>query len=130
LPTAAQTPEDRARHVLTQLSTLTTESPDIAETCDYLALFRRWYYRPEKQRQGEIFLPNPDQSWPIRRILNGAARVVLGPPAAAPPVDREGFKDLNTKVIHEGREGVERVVPVLPKRSRSRKTTTPTKISS
>jgi excinuclease ABC subunit C len=119
------TPEDRARTILAQLAELSDAQgdPEISETCDYLALFRRWYYRPEKQRTGEVFLPNPDQSWPIRRILNGAARVVLGPPAAAPPVDREAFKAIKTKVIHEGREGVERIVPVLPKRSRSRKPT-------
>jgi hypothetical protein len=130
---ATLTPEDRARAVLATLASQTETTPEIAEICDYLALFRRWYYRPEKQRQGEVFLPNPDHSWPIRRILNGAARVVLGPPAAAPPVlrdqPREALKDLKTKVIHEGREGVERVVPVLPKRSRTRKSITPADVT-
>jgi len=125
----ALTPEDRARTVLDRLASQTATVPDIAEICDYLALFRRWYYRPEKQRTGEVSLPNPDHSWPIRRILNGAARIVLGPPAAAPPVDREAFKDLKTKVIHEGREGVERVVPVLPKRTRSRKAVIPSDLA-
>jgi hypothetical protein len=125
----SQSPEDRARTVLATLATSTETTPETAEICDYLALFRRWYYRPEKQRTGEVFLPNPDATWPIRRILNGAARVVLGPPTAAPPVDREAFKDLKTKVIHEGREGVERVVPVLPKRARTRKAVTPAKLT-
>jgi excinuclease ABC subunit C len=129
VPTATLTPEDRARAVLAALAGQAETEPDIAERCDYLALFRRWYYRPEKHRTGEVFLPNADDSWPIRRILNGAARVVLGPPAAAPPVDREGFKDLKTKIIHEGREGVERTVPVLPKRSRTRKVVLPTDIA-
>jgi excinuclease ABC subunit C len=124
------TPEDRARHILAQLTDGTEATPDIAERCDYLALFRRWYYRPEKQRTGEVFLPNPDATWPIRRILNGAARVVLGPPAVAPPVDREAAKTLKTKIIHEGREGVERFVPVLPKPKRSRKSTMAPDISS
>ena len=124
---APLTPEDRARTVLAQLTAQATEFPptDLAELCDYLALFRRWYYRPEKQRAGEVFLPiqdaAPNQSWPIRRILNGAARVVLGPPAEVSPVDREAAKALKTKIIHEGREGVERTVPVLPKRVRTRK---------
>ena len=126
---AAQTPEDRARMVITTLSAKTHPDPDIAEFCDALSLFRRWYYRPEKQRAGEVFLPNPDHSWPIRRILNGAARVVLGPPTAAPPVDREAAKSLKTKIIHAGREGVEREVPVLPKRTRTRKAITPSDIS-
>jgi len=125
----AQTPEDRARAVLAALASHTETTPDAGEICDYLALFRRWYYRPEKQRIGEVFLPNPDASWPIRRILNGAARTVLGPPAAAPPVlrdeAREAFKDLKTKVI---REGVERVVPVLPRRPRTRKAAASTEI--
>ncbi|MEO7028675.1 MAG: excinuclease ABC subunit C [Acidobacteriaceae bacterium] len=118
---STRTPEDRARTLIALLVAETQPEPDIPERCDYLALFRRWYYRPEKQRMGEVFLPNPDGSWPIRRILNRAARVVLGPPTAAPPVDREAFKDLKTKVIHQGRADVERVVPVLPKCSRTRK---------
>jgi len=41
---------------------------------DHLSLLRRWYYRPEKQRRGEIFFPNADGGWPVRRIL----RVRLG----------------------------------------------------
>jgi len=88
-PTLA--PEDRARNLLASLTEQATSAgePPIAELCDALSLFRRWYYRPEKQRSGEFFLPNPDGSWPIRRILNGAARVVLGPPALAPPVERD-----------------------------------------
>ena len=75
-----------------------------------------------------MFLPGPDGSWPVRRILNGAARVVLGPPVLADAVNREtareALKTQKTKVIHEGREGVERVVPLLPKRSRTRRPTT------
>jgi hypothetical protein len=43
---------------------------------------------------------------------------VLGPPAEVSPVNREAAKAMKTKVIHAGREGVERVVPVLPKRVR------------
>jgi excinuclease ABC subunit C len=123
---AMQTPEDRARATLARLAEQTEESPEINDLCDTLSLFRRWYYRPEKQQPGEVFLPNPDHGWPIRRILNGAARVVLGPPTATPAVDREAAKTLKTKVIHAGREGVEREVPVLPKRLRTRKAITPT----
>jgi excinuclease ABC subunit C len=117
------TPEDRARAVLTHLAAQAEASAEINDLCDALSLFRRWYYRPEKQRTGEVFLPNVsgkdgDHGWPIRRILNGAARVVLGPPTAAPPADREAAKALKTKIIHAGREGVEREVPILPKRQR------------
>jgi excinuclease ABC subunit C len=124
------TPEDRARATLTHLAAETEAPNEINDLCDALSLFRRWYYRPEKQRQGEVFLPNPDHAWPIRRILNGAARVVLGPPTAAPAVDREGAKALKTKTIHPGREGVEREVPILPKRTRTRKAITPNDLTS
>jgi hypothetical protein len=113
---ATATPEDRARTLITHLEQQTAAPAPLDEFCDALSLFRRWYYRPEKQRSGEVFLPNADGSWPIRRILNGAARVVLGPPTEAAPVDREAAKALKTKIIHAGREGVEKVVPVLPRR--------------
>ena len=71
-----------------------------------------------------MLLPNADGTWPVRRLLNAAARVVLGPPTEAAPVDREAAKVLaeaadkgtKTRVLHAGREGVEREVPVLPKR--------------
>jgi excinuclease ABC subunit C len=122
--TVSLSPEERARGVLVRLAERADEAgeAEIAERCDYLSLFRRWYYRPEKQRAGEVFLPNPDASWPVRRVLNGAARVVLGNPVQMDAVNREAarekLKAMKTKVIHEGREGVERIVPVLPKRSR------------
>ncbi len=134
-PVPLSSPEDRTRALLTQLTERTSEPASLDEFCDALSLFRRWYYRPEKQRPGEVFLPNaavstsdPAGSWPIRRILNGAARVVLGPPTEAAPVDREAAKQLKTKLIHAGREGVEREVPVLPKRTRTRKAIAPTDV--
>lgn len=123
--TLTLTPEDRARTAIDALTSRAQSPADIAELCDHLSLFRRWYYRPEKQRSGAVFLPNPDGSWPIRRILNGAARVVLGPPAPVSAVDREAAKVLKTKIVHAGRECVEREVPVLPKRVRTRKAATP-----
>ena len=120
---SALSPEDRARAALARLQQRVQDAGPVeaAERADFLALFRRWYYRPEKQRAGEVFLPNPDSTWPIRRILNGAARVVLGPPAELPPVDRDAAAAVKTKVLHPGREGVERVVPVLPKKTGRRK---------
>jgi hypothetical protein len=127
----AISPEERARAVLQRLAERADAAgeAEIAERCDTLSLFRRWYYRPEKQRAGEVFLPNTDGSWPMRRILNGAARVVLGPPVEMDAVQREAakekLKEMKTKVIHPGREGVEREVPVLPKKYRSRKAVTP-----
>jgi excinuclease UvrABC nuclease subunit len=128
-------PEERARAVIERLEARAREegAADIDERCDYLALLRRWYYRPEKQRAGAILFPNPDGGWPVRRLLNAAAREALGPPREAAPVDRETAKEMKTRVLHEGREGVERVVPVLPKRGRRkaapRSETLPTKES-
>jgi hypothetical protein len=100
ISTTNLSPEERARAALDHLTALTAIPAPLDELCDTLSLFRRWYFRPEKQRTGEVFLPNaamsqrdPAGSWPIRRILNGAARVVLGPPTEAPPVDRDAARE-------------------------------------
>jgi excinuclease UvrABC nuclease subunit len=41
----------------------------------HLALLKRWYYRPEARRSGEIFFPGDDGRWPVKAILRGAGRV-------------------------------------------------------
>ena len=116
-PANALSPEDRATHTLANLAARFDDSastaPDLALLSDHLALLRRWYYRPEKQRKGELFLPNPDGSWPLRRILRGAARAVLGDPKPMQETDRDAAKVVKTRLIHAGREDVERSVPVL-----------------
>jgi excinuclease ABC subunit C len=115
----ANSPEDRATHALTTLEEKAGKPNDLALLSDHLSLLRRWYYRPEKQRVGEIFLPNEDGTWPVRRILRGAARMVLGEPKPLPDVQREAAKavakDLKTRILHEGRPDVERTVPMVPK---------------
>jgi excinuclease ABC subunit C len=108
-------PEDRATGTLLALQERVGKSGDLAMLSDHLSLVRRWYYRPEKQRVGEVFLPKEDGSWPLRRILRGAARVVLGEPGVMAETNREGAKDAKTRILHEGRPDVERVVPVVPK---------------
>jgi excinuclease ABC subunit C len=110
----ANSPEDRAAHALTALEEKAGKSNDLALLSDHLSLLRRWYYRPEKQRIGEIFLPNEDGAWPVRRILRGAARMVLGEPKPLPDVQRDAAKATKTRILHEGRPDVERTVPVLP----------------
>lgn len=107
----AHSPEGRARTALAALEAQVQQSNDLAKLSDHLSLFRRWYYRPEKQRVGEAFLPNPDGGWPVRRILNGAARQVLGDPKSLPDVQREAAK--KTRILHKGRPDVEREVPVV-----------------
>lgn len=115
-------PEQRARAILERLESAARPANDVAMLSDHLSLLRRWYYRPEKQRTGEIFLPNPDGSWPVRRILNGTARVVLGDPKPMADTDRDAArktaKEIKTRVLHEGRPDVERVIPVIGRQKR------------
>ena len=112
---AVDSPEMRAAGVLNALEGKGGATKDLALLSDHLSLLRRWYYRPEKQRVGEIFFPNHDGGWPVRRILRGAARMVLGEPGVMAETNREGVKAAKVRILHEGREGVERVVPVVPK---------------
>ena len=122
---AANSPEARAAGVLGRLEAAASGEEDVAMVSDHLSLVKRWYYRPEKQRAGEIFFPNEDGSWPVRRILRGAARAALGEPGAMAETQRDALKDVakgkvagETKVLHAGREGVERVVSVVGRRKR------------
>jgi hypothetical protein len=79
-------PEERVTELLADLAARAKphpkSAPDLATLSDHLSLLRRWYYRPEKQRVGEVFFPREGAtdkpSWPIRRILNAAARISLG----------------------------------------------------
>jgi hypothetical protein len=41
----------------------------------HLALLKRWYYRPEVRRVGEIFYPDVEGRWPVKAILRGIGRV-------------------------------------------------------
>ena len=113
--TGQHSPEERATHAIAVLEARTAHAgePDLALLSDHLALLRRWWYRPEKQRAGELFLPTADGSWPLRRILNGAARAALGEPKGMQETNRESARTVKTRLLHAGREGVERAVPVL-----------------
>ena len=41
----------------------------------HMALLKRWYYRPEAKRTGEIFFPEKDGQWPIKAVLRGVGRI-------------------------------------------------------
>jgi hypothetical protein len=41
----------------------------------HLALIKRWYYRPEARRSGEIFFPDAEGRWPIKALLRGVGRI-------------------------------------------------------
>jgi excinuclease ABC subunit C len=113
--TASISPEDRATQALKALEQKADKPNDLALLSDHLSLLRRWYYRPEKQRIGEVFFANEDGTWPIRKILRGAARMVIGDPKPMAETQRDAAKSAKTKILHEGRPDVERVVPVVPK---------------
>ncbi len=41
----------------------------------HLALLKRWYYRAEIRRSGEIFFPDAEGRWPVKAMLRGVGRV-------------------------------------------------------
>lgn len=46
------------------------------EHAEHLAMLKRWYYR--SSRVGEVFFPDQDGHWPMRRVVRGVARVAKG----------------------------------------------------
>jgi hypothetical protein len=41
----------------------------------HLALLKRWYYRAEVRRSGEIYFPDAEGRWPVKAMLRGVGRV-------------------------------------------------------
>ena len=41
----------------------------------HLALLKRWYYRAEARRSGEIFFADAEGRWPVKAMLRGIGRV-------------------------------------------------------
>lgn len=60
------------------------EPPNAVERQGHLALLKRWYYRPENKRPGEIFFAAADGTWPIKAILRGAGRIAAKSLTATP----------------------------------------------
>lgn len=108
----ADSPEDRAARTLALLEEKMHAASDLTLLSDHLSLLRRWYYRPEKHRVGEIFFQNNDGSWPIRKILRGSARMSLGDPKPMAETQRDAAKSAKTRILHEGRPEVERIVRI------------------
>ena len=80
--TDADTPMKLARGVLearmeAALAELSAPSGPISATIrqGHLALLKRWYYRAEIRRSGEIFFPNAEGRWPVKALLRGVGRV-------------------------------------------------------
>ena len=66
--------ESRFEDTLATLSQSPTP-PNSTERQGHLALLKRWYYRPETRRTGEIFFPDAEDHWPVKAILRGIGRV-------------------------------------------------------
>ncbi len=66
--------EDRMEAVLAALVEV-EEAPSATVRQGHLALVKRWYYRPEVRRSGEIFFPGDDGCWPVKALLRGVGRV-------------------------------------------------------
>ena len=92
---AADTPARPTRSVLearmeAALTALAAhaEPPSATLRQGHLALLKRWYYRPEAKRAGEIFFPDAEGRWPLKALLRGVGRVAakaLGAGSLAAP---------------------------------------------
>jgi excinuclease UvrABC nuclease subunit len=51
----------------------------------HLALLKRWYYRPEAKREGEICFPDAEGGWQIKSMLRRVGRVAAKSMASASP---------------------------------------------
>ena len=83
-PLARGTLEARMESAFTELTQSTTP-PDSTTRQGHLALLKRWYYRPEVRRPGEIFFPDNEGRWPIKAMLRGAGRIAAKQLAATKP---------------------------------------------
>jgi len=87
-PTATKLPrsllESRLDAVLASLAP-TTDPPSSTCRQGHLALLKRWYYRPEARRPGEIFFPDAEGRWPSKSILRSIGRVAAGRLKATTP---------------------------------------------
>jgi len=61
------------------------EPPSAVVRQGHLALLKRWYYRPEVKREGEIVFPDAEGNWPIKSLLRSAGRIAAKRVANAKP---------------------------------------------
>ena len=52
-----------------------TDPPNAVLRQGHLALLKRWYYRPEVKREGEVIFPDSNGHWPLKALLRGAGRI-------------------------------------------------------
>jgi hypothetical protein len=75
--------EARMEAILAELSS-PAGSPSSTIRQGHLARLKRWYYRPEAKRSGEIFFPDSEGMWPIKAVLRGVGRVAAKSLTTAP----------------------------------------------
>jgi excinuclease ABC subunit C len=66
--------ERRMEGVLAELAAA-PEPPSATIRQGHLALIKRWYYRPEAKRTGEVFFPDGEGRWPVKALLRGVGRI-------------------------------------------------------
>lgn len=76
--------ETRMEAVLAELEK-DAEAPSATVRQGHLALLKRWYYRPEVKREGEVCFPDEHGQWPTRSLLRSAGRVAAKNLASAKP---------------------------------------------
>ncbi len=80
--TARSVLEGRMEAVLAELAG-SADAPTAAVRQGHLALLKRWYYRPEAKRMGEICFPDSEGHWPIKAALRSVGRVAAKTLASA-----------------------------------------------
>lgn len=60
------------------------EAPSPTVRQAHMALLKRWYYRPEAKRPGEIFFPDAEGHWAVKALLRGAGRIAARSVGSAP----------------------------------------------
>ena len=66
--------EGRMEGVLAELER-DVPAPSTTERQGHLALLKRWYYRPDVKREGEVCFPDAEGHWPVKALLRSAGRV-------------------------------------------------------
>ena len=79
--------EARMEAVLAELEK-DQETPAAAIRQGHLALLKRWYYRPEVKREGEVCFPDAEGRWQIKSMLRAVGRVAARNLAAARPPEK------------------------------------------
>ncbi len=97
--------EARMETVLEELEKDNGCAPAATVRQAHLALLKRWYYRPEVKREGEICFPDDEGHWPIRSMLaQRGARGGEGPGTCAAHVAEWLTKVRSDQNIEQGED--------------------------